>query len=51
VNVDPLGAPVPAVGLAELGIDAKPFALSVLERYRGECEAIELAMRKVRGVL
>jgi hypothetical protein len=50
VNVDPLGAPVPAVGLAELGIETAPFALSVLERYRLECESIELALRKVRGV-
>lgn len=50
VNVDPLGAPVSAVGLGELGIDTKTYALSVLERYRGECESIELALRKVRGV-
>jgi hypothetical protein len=50
VNVDPRGAPVPAIGLAELGIEAEPFARSVLERYRDECRSIELAMRKVRGV-
>ncbi len=50
VNDDPLGAPVPAIGLAELGVDAKAFALAVLERYSGECESIELALRKVRAV-
>jgi hypothetical protein len=50
VNVDPVGAPVAAIGLPELGIEAKPFALEALARYRGECEAIELALRKVRGV-
>jgi hypothetical protein len=50
VNVDPGGAPVAAIGLEELGIDAKSFALAVIERYARECESIELALRKVRGV-
>ncbi len=50
VNIDPVGAPVPAIGLPELGIEVKPFALEALQRYRLECEAIELALRKVRGV-
>jgi hypothetical protein len=50
VNVDPSGAPVPAVGLDELGVDAKRFANEVLSRYRRELESVELAMRKVRGV-
>jgi hypothetical protein len=50
MNDDPLGAPVPAVGLAELGVDAKSFAITLLERYVAECESIELAVRKVRAV-
>jgi hypothetical protein len=50
VNIDPAGAPVPAVGLAEIGIEARGFARSVLARYAREHEQIELAMRKVRGV-
>ncbi len=50
VNIDPAGAPVPAVGLEELGIDHAALAEAVLEGYREECLSIELAMRKVRGV-
>lgn len=50
VNVDPLGAPVPAIGLVELGVDAAAFAREVLDRYAAECEAIERALRKVRAV-
>lgn len=50
INIDPAGAPVPAVGLDELGIDAVSLARSVMDRYRTECESIEWALRKVRGV-
>lgn len=50
VNIDPAGAPVPAIGLEELGIDAEGFARLVMDRYRAECESIEIALRKVRGV-
>jgi hypothetical protein len=50
INVDPEGAPVAAIGLKELGIAPKPFALAVLERYIHECESVEFALRKVRGV-
>lgn len=50
VNVDPAGAPVPAIGLGELGIDPVAFARLVLDRYADECASIELALRKVRGV-
>ena len=49
LNVNPAGAPVPAAGLEEFGIDPRETALSVLDRYRDECESIELAVRKVRG--
>jgi len=49
LNIDPAGAPVPAAGLEEFGVDPRETALSVLDRYRDECETIELAVRKVRG--
>lgn len=50
VNIDPSGAPVPAIGLGELGVEVEPFAITVLERYAREHEQIEIAIRKVRGV-
>jgi len=50
VNINPSGAPVSAVGLKKFDIDAKRFGLAVLERYERECESIERALRKVRGV-
>jgi hypothetical protein len=49
VNVDPRGAPVPAIGLEEIGVDAEKFAGAVLDRYRYECLSIDRAVRKVRG--
>jgi uncharacterized protein len=49
INVDPAGAPVSAVGLKKFDIDPKQFGLAVLARYARECEAIERALRKVRG--
>ena len=50
VNIDPQGAPVPAIGLGEIGVDADQFAATVLECYRNECLSIDSAIRKVRGV-
>lgn len=50
VNINPSGAPVSAVGLKKFDVDAKRFGLAVLERYQRECESIEGALRKVRGV-
>jgi hypothetical protein len=50
LNVDPTGAPVPAVGLAELGVVPLPFAELLLARYAEECEGIAAARCKVRGV-
>ncbi|MBD3178423.1 MAG: DUF366 family protein [Candidatus Latescibacteria bacterium] len=51
VNIDPAGAPVPAAGLNEFDIDPESIASKVLQWYRLECEAIEIAVRKVRGRL
>jgi len=50
LNVDPTGAPVPAVGLAELGVVPLPFAELLLARYAEECEGVAAARCKVRGV-
>jgi hypothetical protein len=50
VNIDPTGAPVPAVGLGELGVDARALAEDVLAAYAGECESLARAIRKVKGV-
>ncbi|MBN1162956.1 MAG: DUF366 family protein, partial [Candidatus Krumholzibacteriota bacterium] len=49
VNIDPAGAPVPAAGLEEMGIEARDFAGRALERYCAECRSVEMALRKVRG--
>jgi hypothetical protein len=50
INIDPAGAPVSAVGLAEVGVDPEKFAAAVLRRYGEECLSIDRAIRKVRGV-
>jgi hypothetical protein len=50
INVDPTGAPVPAIGLAELKINPKTFAQEVLQAIAREEESIDLARCKVRGV-
>lgn len=47
VNVDPAGAPVPAVGLAELGIDPKAFAVELLDLLDAELEGVAEARSKV----
>ena len=49
LNVDPTGAPVPAVGLAELGVDPRAFAERLLERYATELASAMAACEKVRG--
>jgi hypothetical protein len=50
INVDPAGAPVPAVGLAEMGIDAGACLQSLLERFASELESCRHAEGKVREV-
>ena len=50
ININPAGAPVAAVGLKKFDIDPKKFGESILDRYERECESIERAIRKVRGV-
>ncbi len=50
VNVDPEGAPVPAVGLDEMKIDALGLLRELLERYVKELASAAHATRKVRPV-
>ncbi len=50
INVDPEGAPVPAVGLNELGVDACALLEELLERYQNELKTSAQAENKVRTV-
>jgi len=45
------GAPVPAIGLEELGLDARPFAERLLAAYASELEGIAAAAANVKPVL
>ncbi|MGD9497131.1 MAG: DUF366 family protein [Armatimonadota bacterium] len=50
LNIDPAGAPVPAVGLAQWGVDADELGAQVLDAYAREIADVQLAACKVRGV-
>lgn len=50
LNDDPSGAPVPAVGLAELDVNARDLGCELLELFEREERALELAVSKVRAV-
>lgn len=50
VNVDPAGAPVEAVGLNEMKIDATELLRGLLERYVKELASAAHAASKVRSV-
>jgi uncharacterized protein len=50
LNVDPAGAPVPACGLGELGVDPRGFAERLMAAYGAEIESVERARCTVRGV-
>ena len=51
INIDPAGAPVPAIGLAELGIEPEAWISEVLSVFTEEWEGIEWACAKVRPVM
>lgn len=51
INIDPTGAPVPAVGLDELGIAAESWVPRALERMVEEWEGMDWACAKVRPVM
>jgi len=50
INVDPAGAPVPAIGLREMQIDARPLLSDLLERYARELDTAAYAATKVKTV-
>lgn len=51
INIDPAGAPVPAVGLAELGINPEEWVPALLDRFAKEWKGMEWACVKVRPVI
>lgn len=51
INIDPSGAPVPAIGLAELGVDPRRFASEALSRFEAEWSSMVWACAKVRPVM
>ena len=50
LNIDPTGAPVSAVGLAELAVEPRAFALELMSRFAAEIHEIRVARCKVRAV-
>lgn len=50
INVRPEGAPVPAVGLAELGVGARELLAELLARYKEELQTASHAQAKVKTV-
>jgi len=50
LNDDPAGAPVPAAGLAELGVDAADFARELLGAFEEAERGLKFAAAKVRAV-
>jgi hypothetical protein len=50
INIDPAGAPVPVVGLAELRVEPRKLLENLLERYRSELESCAHAETKVKTV-
>jgi hypothetical protein len=50
INVDAGGAPVPAVGLSEMRVDARELLSELLTRYQHELASVAHATTKVRTV-
>lgn len=50
LNVSSLNTPVPAIGLGDLGVEAKDFALLILSAFSEEVDSIRHATTKVRPV-
>jgi hypothetical protein len=51
INIDPEGAPVAAIGLEEIGVDARLWVPGVLERFASEWASMKWACAKVRPVV
>ena len=50
INVISQGTPVKTLGLDDFSIEPRAFALAVLDAYRSECDSIDEARCKARGV-
>lgn len=50
INVDPAGAPVPAIGLGELGVEPRALLEELLSRYARELASAAHAATKVKTV-
>lgn len=50
LNIDPTGAPCPAIGLDELGVDPHALARDILEAFVAEMDGVWVARTKVRPV-
>lgn len=50
INVDPAGAPVPAIGLGELGVEPRALLQELLSRYARELASAAHAATKVKTV-
>jgi hypothetical protein len=50
INIDPEGAPVPAIGLQELGVRPEEWVPEALTRFAREWESVDWATSKVRPV-
>jgi len=50
INVDPAGAPVPAVGLTEMGVEPRALLHELLSRYADELASAAHAATKVKTV-
>ncbi|MEK7689655.1 MAG: DUF366 family protein, partial [Bdellovibrionota bacterium] len=51
INIDPEGAPVPAVGLTELGLMPETWLPALLDRVASEFQQMDWACAKVRPVV
>jgi len=50
INIDPEGAPVPAIGLDQLGVDPDLLATQLTEKFLQEWKSVEWACTKVRVI-
>jgi hypothetical protein len=50
LNIESHGTPLPTKGLADYGIDARPFGETVCRRYCDEIASMDHATKKVRAV-
>ncbi|MGZ3708963.1 MAG: DUF366 family protein [Bdellovibrionota bacterium] len=51
INIDPFGAPVPAIGLAELGVAVEEWVPKALACFSAERQSMDWACAKVRPVV